>query len=360
MLHHRHLFAFAACSLIAACGTAPDDSVGLPSVGSGGAGTSTGTSTCTGTGASTGTGTGTTTGTGTGTTSGTATSLGSGGVVNACEVRQVDLYGSAPEMLIVFDRSLSMQINFRWQPSVDALKSITHDYERLIAFGLEYFPGDGVDAACGPGSLAVPTKTLNATAIAQSLDGTVASAPFTPTAAALDAAATVLGDRNMMLDQTRARPAFVLLVTDGQPTCTFVDDPAMEQATVEAAARLKAMNIPTYVLGYQIEDGKRGVMNSVAMAGGTDHYYPTESAADIQAAFGQITKDVVRCDFELNEQADPARVDVKIDGQSLNLDPANGWVIDGKTVTLKGQSCATLKSGGAHPVSVQVACEPLR
>jgi hypothetical protein len=263
-------------------------------------------------------------------------------------------------MLIVFDRSLSMQINFRWQPSVDALKSITRDFEALIAFGLEYFPGDGANAACGAGTLAVPTKTLNAMAIAQSLDGTAPNAPSTPTAAALDTAAMVLGDRNLQLDQTRARPAFVLLVTDGIPTCTFIDDPGQEQATVEAATRLKALNIPTYVLGYQIDEAKRPLMDTIAQAGGTTRFYPTESTADIQAAFAQITKDVVRCEFELNEMADPTRVDVKIDGQSLNLDPANGWVLEGKTVSLKGQSCATLKSGGAHPVSVQVVCEPLR
>jgi hypothetical protein len=289
-----------------------------------------------------------------------APTSGSGSIPGACEAREVDVYGNTPEMMIVLDRSSSMTMGGRWEPSKQALKMITQDFDRLIAFGLEVFPGSAQDT-CGPGTVAVAPKPLNAMAIAQAADATQANVPSTPTGAALETAAMALGDRNPQLDQTRARPAFVLLITDGQPNCTFFPpDPAQEMAAITAATHLKMLNIPTYVLGYEIEEAARPVMNSIAMAGGTDHYYPAESAADLQMAFREITKDVVRCEFELNEQADTTRVDVKLDGKSINLDPADGWEINGRTVTLKGQSCATLKDGAAHPVSVQVACEPLR
>jgi Mg-chelatase subunit ChlD len=284
---------------------------------------------------------------------------GAGSIPGACEAREVDVYGNAPEMMIVLDRSTSMAMAGRWEPSKQAIKMITHDFDRLIAFGLEVFPGSATDT-CGPGMVAVAPKPLNAMAIATAADATQANVPSTPTGAALETAAMALGDRNPQLDQTRARPAFVLLVTDGQPTCTFFQDPEQEMAAITAATHLKMLNIPTYVLGYQIDEAARPVMNSIAMAGGTQHYYPAESAADIQMAFREITKDVVRCEFELNEQADTTRVDVTLDGKSISLDPADGWEINGRTVTLKGQSCATLKDGAAHPVSVQVACEPLR
>jgi von Willebrand factor type A domain len=276
-----------------------------------------------------------------------------------CERRTVDAYGSAPDMLIVLDRSLSMQLNQRWQPSTDAVKSVTRDFERLLAFGLTMFPGG---EGCGTGMLDVPPAALNAAPIAGALDATRPQG-MTPTGPALDFAAQVLGDRNPQLDQRAGKPGYVLLVTDGEPSCQPIPglaDEAQRSAAVAAVQRLRALNIPTYVVGYQIDPNFQPLMNQLAMEGGTDHYYAAESGADITSAFRTITRDVVTCTFALTEAADPSRVDVIIDGKSVDLDPANGWVIEGNTVTLVGAACDTIKDGTAHALDVQVACEILR
>jgi uncharacterized protein YegL len=276
-----------------------------------------------------------------------------------CERRAVDAYGNAPDMLIVLDRSLSMQLNQRWQPSVDAVKSITRDFDRLLAFGLTMFPGG---EGCGAGMLDVPPAALNSAPIASALD---AARPqgMTPTGGALDFAAQVLGDRKPQLDQRAGRPGYVLLVTDGEPSCQPIPglaDEAQRSAAVAAVQRLRALNIPTYVVGYQIDANFQPLMNQLAMEGGTERYFAAESGADITNAFRTITRDVVSCTFSLAEAADPTRVDVIIDGKSVDLDPANGWVIDGNTVTLVGAACDTVKDGSAHALDVQVACEILR
>ncbi len=58
------------------------------------------------------------------------------------------------------------------------------------------------------------------------------------------------------------RPYSVMLITDGQETCS--GNPAA------AAATLLANNIKTYVIGLSINPGGRALLNSIAAAGGTD------------------------------------------------------------------------------------------
>jgi hypothetical protein len=50
---------------------------------------------------------------------------------------------------------------------------------------------------------------------------------------------------------------------------------------------------------------------------------------------------------------------VQIDGKTVNLNAADGWVIDGKKVTLQGGSCSTLKDGTPHKLTAQVECSPV-
>jgi hypothetical protein len=86
-------------------------------------------------------------------------------------------------------------------------------------------------------------------------------------------------------------------------------------------------------------------------------YRSAESADQVVATFRDITKDVVKCSFELAEvPADPKYVRVEIDKKTVPLNAADGWVVSGKTVTLQGGSCATLKDGKGHLLNAQVEC----
>lgn len=341
-----------------------------------------------GTGAVTG---GTATPGGQGTPPGTAPGAGPGGAPGGpCATKVINAYGLVPDMLIVLDKSTSM-LQQRWEPSKQAVKTVTKEFENLISFGLEYFPaGDGglgnvggiggavgglLGGLLGGGAmmagggnpmpaptmcggmekLDVPIMLKNAAAISQSVDMTTPNG-FTPTGPALQAALKILGDRNQQLDGT-VKPGYVLLVTDGDPRCGLAEDPTQQEAARAAVKALKAANIPTYVLGYQIDPAFGNFMNELAMLGGSTKYYPVESGDQIVAAFREVTKDVIKCTFTLDQVPEnPKKVRVQIDGVSVPLNAADGWVIDGKTVTLQGGACSTLKDGKGHMLQAQVEC----
>ena len=303
--------------------------------------------------------------------------------MGACSTQTIDAYGIAPDMMIVLDRSLSMTLENRWEPSKNAVRQITTEFERLLSFGLVMFPGAGASdpnaligglldgllggtpamVGCAGGEkVDVPMKVMNAMAVNQAINSTMTMG-LTPTGAGLGAALTALGDRKPGLD-VQVKPGYVLLVTDGQPSCdplaatSGMADAAQEQAALMAVQALKAANIPTYVIGYQIAPAFQPFMNMLATAGGTQMYHPAESGDQVVAAFRQITKDVVKCSFELKmTPPDPKYVRVTIDGKTVALDSADGWVINGKTVTLQGGSCATLKDGKGHALNAQIECQ---
>jgi hypothetical protein len=295
-----------------------------------------------------------------------------------CAIQTINAYGTVPDMLIVLDRSESMMLYNRWQPSKQAVKQITSEFEGLLAFGLSYFPGDsaaavdpvalilgGMAGMCSGGEkLDVPLMLRNAAPIGQSLDRTQVRG-LTPTGAALRAAAMVLGDRTQQLDAV-VKPGYVLLVTDGDPSCDpslalsgAIDTAQQEEARVAVKA-LKAKGIPTYVIGYQIDATRQAIMNELAMLGGTNMYHPAESGDQIISAFRQITKDVIKCTFNLEQKdgkpIDPKYVRVQIDGKSIPLNTADGWVISDNSITLQGGSCSTLKDGKGHTLNAQVEC----
>jgi Mg-chelatase subunit ChlD len=306
---------------------------------------------------------GATAGVGSTTAPGTITSVGP----STCATQTIDAYGSTPDMMIVLDRSLSMTLYNRWQPSKSAVQTITSEFERLVSFGLVMFPGMGstnpLDLLLGTGGCAggekvdVPMKVLNASAIAQAINGTQTMG-LTPTGAGLGAALQALGDRKPGLDAV-VKPGYVLLVTDGEPSCdpTVSPDTAQQDAAIMAVKALKAANIPTYVIGYQIDAMWQPLMNQMAMEGGTGMYHAAESSDQIIQTFREITKDVVKCSFELSKPpADPKFVRVTIDKKTVALNAADGWVIQGTTVTLQGGSCATLKDGKGHALNAQIEC----
>jgi hypothetical protein len=289
-----------------------------------------------------------------------------------CLVQPIDTHGEAPDMLIVMDKSGSMAIAGRWEPSKAAVKKLTEQYQTTVGgalgggggglFGGIMIGGGGGPggingAGCDGGKLDVPIGENAAPQIGQFLDSTSPNGG-TPTAAALEAALGYLGPRmEAGPDFKGSRPGSVLLVTDGEPTCGT--DPGAD--TAAAAAKLRAAGIKVYVVGYQVQAAD--LMNTIAMSGGTDHYYPVENGQQLEAAFNEITKDVVRCDFELlttDTKPDPNFIYVTIDGTQRKLGEVDGWSIEGKHITLQGQACTGLKDGKLHTVKAEQRCEIVR
>jgi hypothetical protein len=277
-----------------------------------------------------------------------------GGPGETCESKSISAHATPPDILIVLDKSLSMLLT-RWTPSSEAVEELTTKYQAVVSFGLEVFPAG---FTCEPGILDVPLALNNADAIATAITNTVPIG-ITPTAQSLRNALMFLGDQHAAGDNL-ATPTYVVLVTDGEPNCPDDLTPDPPTNSVEACKALFDANIPVYVIGYEIDATGEPTMNAMAMAGGTDKYFPVENKADLDAAFDKITKDVVRCEFELDEQPqDPSYVRVTIDGDTVPLDDPDGWSIDVRKVTLTGGSCAKLKDGVTHLLAANVECAPV-
>jgi len=282
---------------------------------------------------------------------------------------------TTPDMLIVLDRSGSMKtiggllgpaVN-RWDPSVTAVKSITASLDDKIRFGLMLFPGKG--DACVAGKVDVPIDLNAGDQIATLLNATQPGGG-TPTGETLKVAQAVLDARTSGPD-TKPSPKFVLLVTDGQPTCpnakggTILSTPAQlaqdKQLTITAIESLFTKSATkTYVIGYDAASDANlaSALTEFAKAGKTDNYRAVEDEASLLAELQKIAGEIVSCTYNLDtEPKNPGFVLVQLDGKQLNLDQADGWSIVGTAVTVQGQACKTLQDGKDHTLSVKVKCD---
>jgi uncharacterized protein YegL len=277
----------------------------------------------------------------------------------SCFAKRINALANKPDILIVLDRSESMNIGQRWEPSKSAIKSITAQFQGLVDFGLALFPGAG--DVCAAGAVDVQIESNNATAIAGAIDAT-APQGYTPVGATLEALAAVVGDRTPQLDSA-VKPAYVLLVTDGEPTCEIdgllvtPSATSINRANV-AVERLKAQNVPTYVIGYSVANAA-GVMDGLAQRGGTEHYYPVENEAQLVEQFKKITSGLATCEYQLDEvPSHPSRVKVVIDDVQIYLNDTaeRGFVLDGKTIKLQSAACQSIRDGAQHEIDVTVEC----
>ena len=336
--------------------------------------------------------------------SGASAGTASGAQDGPCDVVHLNASPSTPDMLIVLDRSGSMGEEGRWMPSAAAVRGIVESLQAQIRFGLALFPdpattaattssiditpcltdpdpvtcaanlladagvaNNGNDGACAPGKIVVPVALNNAAAIGAQLDMTQPNGG-TPTP----------GTLQNLLDEFAAPsdnpdvvtpPKFILLVTDGQPTCpaglgsaTTPQDIDASNAAIEA---LTARGVRTYVIGYNTtgpgNEMLASVLDGFAVRGGTGdmQHRPVEDEQSLLTEFQRIAGAAVSCTFALDQappQAD--HVLVRVDGVQVNLDDPNGWHLVGdRTVELVGTACDTLQSDGDHMVDAEVHCD---
>lgn len=317
-----------------------------------------------------------------------------------CEVGRLVADPVVPEMMIVLDRSGSMGRDGRWRPSVNAVKSITRQFDQRIDFGLTMFPDPAAEPApppdpiaacenapdpllclldmavapgggggsCSPGTVQVPVMGQSATEIGNQLDATGPNGG-TPTSETLQNLvgqyAQVISDPDMP-----PPPKYVLLVTDGQPTCPAGNGqnttPADVNASNAAVDALAAVGVKTYVIGYDTSGpGNQQlaqVLDGFAQRGATgdQQHRPVEDEASLLAEFERITGAIASCNFTLDMAPDrPENVLVLLDGVQLNLGDPNGWLLNDRTVEVVGQACQTLQSEGVHTLDVTVQCAPV-
>ncbi len=270
-------------------------------------------------------------------------------------------------VLLLQDRSSSLSAKVdvgtgtRWANVSAAVQEVVTQTQADVAWGLKFFPSE---KSCGitPGVNIAP-ELNNAEAIVAELSkiqGTRETGLIdgTPTALALQDAVEYLGTLN-------APNKYIVLATDGQPTCNNDRSESDDYDRARAAAQTVAdAGIKIAVVGVAFKPVNNGslpedqaFLNDVADLGGMAnqdpanpeaHYYPAGNTEELVKAFQAITKQIYSCTFDLPKQPpSPSDVAVKLNGSKIPRDASNGWEYtdsDMKSVTLHGSACDDIKA----------------
>jgi von Willebrand factor type A domain-containing protein len=281
-----------------------------------------------------------------------------------------------PDLLLVFDRSGSMLEDpttgndctpaatcpSKWNQATSAVNTAVTGSQTTIRWGLKLFSTNGNGCMVDPG-VQVGTGFNTEPAIAAALAGARPSGS-TPTTLAM----TLAGDYLATL--TTPNPRFIVLVTDGQPTCAGGDgDGDDSPAAVAAVAAQAARGYGTFVVGIAtssiaMADATLTQMSTAGMHPrvGTPNYYLVNNTAELVAALGKIGTQVGSCTFNLaSPPPDPNNVVVLADGKIVPkaaLPTDSGWTYGAAmtSVTLTGTYCQDVMSGVTTNVEALFGC----
>jgi hypothetical protein len=310
-----------------------------------------------------------------------------------------------PDILIVLDRSGSMSwgihgtdgtsctpdgggfgmadcgANSRWALVTPAIAQVLSETDTEVNWGLKFFPetGGGVGAnTCTIGNTAtVPIGPGRAAEIQAAImastgpSGGVMGGSGTPTRSA------AMGATAYMQTLTDPNPKFILLATDGAPTCpasggmmaTGADDSA---AAIDAVAATKAAGFPTFVVGIATTGTTDTTLSSMAVAGGlpragTPSYYQVSSTADLAAAIRTLIGVAGTCTFQIGPPPTDDgttsldKIDVTGDGKPIPHDPTktNGYDYTDATknqIQIYGPLCDQIMKAEITDVTVSFIC----
>ena len=309
-----------------------------------------------------------------------------------CDCIDTPLLVDPPNFYFVLDRSGSMAAGDKWNTMRAAVSDIMTAIGPRARFGATIYPGRS--ASCDTGIEVMSTRPGDSPSgtVGEAnrflLDATQKFPAFggTPTAATLDSIVTKL--------QTLPGKTFVILATDGAPNCAqntcgaAACLPNIEgtngctptgpsccdkewglcldsEASISAVQKLKSAGIPTYVIGIPGSQAYGSVLDRMALAAGTAQtgspaYYKVDVAdkADLVSALRKVAaKIVATCTYELKEPpADVNRLNVYLDEKVVPRDGTNGWKVEGKTVTLLGNTCQSVMRGDVLDVRIILGC----
>jgi hypothetical protein len=299
---------------------------------------------------------------------------GSGGAPE-CGRENFDIAPMPVDMLLVLDRSASMEDDpsggstkpSKWDILVPALQQAITSTNATISWGLKAFPEGEKAGSCStasfPSHILVPIAPNNAATVNQAISGLTDHGDGTPTGDAINNAVTYLGtvpDKNAK---------YLLLATDGDPSCPSSN---AAQFAVNAVTAAAAAGYKTFVIGVAAKASSIKNLNSLAVAGlepvmssnpTAPSFYLASDQATLVAALQSITGAAATCVFPLSS-APPAPDHVRVDvgGMTIMNDPTNqnGWDYTGSdmmTIQLFGAACDLVKSSGVSTVQVTFGCK---
>ena len=363
-------------------GTKPVQSVG----GEGGSGATVGETG--GSGGSPGSGGSVVTGTG-----GGVSTTGSGGDVGIsdagdpnCGLLQFKPTPKAADILMVLDRSGSMidipdgapsgSTTTKWQIVVPSLEAVVSATESSISWGMKSFPEaytDSLDDCAGgvTGIIDVKVAAMDGTQMNSAITALTPAGKGTPTGDAINSAVAYMGTL------TDTNPKYLLLATDGEPTCvgTSKDSTNSGPAAVTAIANALKAGFPTFVVGIATSKTTANTeLTAMSKAGGepipvtnplAHNYYLANDATTLVSAMEAITGQISTCLFPLSPpppvRDDPTKVGVYVGSSMTRIpyDATNGWTYTDTTdsaLEVHGSWCNMIQAAGAGAVQIIYGC----
>jgi hypothetical protein len=271
-----------------------------------------------------------------------------------CATASLTFNARQVDMLILLDRSGSMDTAFgsgtRYQAVASLLSDVADTYAMHVQFGYQEMPGrQGCESQVLGGCCASPPLIGIAGNNGQAVTAAItAAAPMdgnTPTAASLRAALTYYESLDDGVDNR-----FVLLATDGSPSCTLAgalsngetsSSTACTDALLEVSA-LVSQGVRVIVLGVgdglaADASGENDCLNAMAHAGGAaaspgnPGFYAVGDPQQLQLAIEQIFGGVMRpsCLLRLHSSVEESNLLVYLDGQQIpHALTGDGWHLD--------------------------------
>jgi len=299
-----------------------------------------------------------------------------------------------PEILILLDRSGSMNEDInggtcndggigvgancgatsKWAFMVPAINQVVMETEADVNWGLKFFPDNTINSCNVSTTAAVPVGAGNAGAIASAImastsanGGVMTGYNNTPTRSGMVGATTYLQS------VTTTNPKFILLATDGVPTCSAIGPGGMDDAASEAAVvAANSAGFKTFVVGIATGGSADLTLSTLAKAGGlprqgTPSYYPVSTAADLAAAVRTFIGAANTCTFQVGPAptddgtTDVNRIVVYGDGVEIKIDAThmNGYDYTDSThqsIEVHGPQCDQIKTGAIKEVRVNFIC----
>jgi hypothetical protein len=334
--------------------------------------------------------------------------LGPDGGVCACD--DEPLLGDPPNLYFILDRSGSMAEDDKWPTIASVIEQIVVQLGPRAVVGVTVFPDPSSDNTCSAGVEVFPPTRGDApagragsseTRLVETL-GHIDANGGTPTSTTIEAIAPRI--------EALSGKTYVILATDGGPNCDAAAscdytqcelnienaapqcpssgphnccaDPTIGDSTscldadptIAAVTALANSHVPVYVVGVPGSAPYADLLNQLAVAGttarnpgsdaGATQYYDvatTDESAFTTAIFAIAAEITGSCALTLDAvPPDPTQVNVFLDENVLPQTGADGWTLDGQTVTLLGQSCAQVRAGQILDVRVVAGCPTLQ
>lgn len=270
---------------------------------------------------------------------------------------KVEVVTFPPDLLFVLDRSSSMSqpitpggFDPKWEVVIDALSLVAETYRDMVYPGLLPFPAYA--DTCGSGHVEITPSPDSGKNFAEYLDSVSLGGAGSPLHTSLRNAIS-----NFNARATNPNGRYVLVASDGLPNCTTIPEDAINDS-IDAVRDLKSAGIKTYVVGIANDGTSAGVLDDLAVEGGTGHYYPADSSGEIIAVLDEITSSVtqVSCEYTLDSGPDAAGdLEVKVSGSEVPYSPdhTNGYDYDpaSHVLTFYGEACDDLRESGDAQIS---------